>query len=478
MSYKKNHKIVSHSSYPIANKVINNNQKSDLHIPISDAKVISKNRKFNKSIPSAIPEKISTSNLQKKLIPSANIQSTSNSTPLAEKIINNKETNKQRNKQRNNIINKQNISLELPMKPKIIDKATEKLKFKMYKEGLLLYRFNLIIDILNSMDKIIKNIQSKIKKNYKKNINIYRDINKSNKSIHSGNINLKLFSNLLGFLKNNYSSIQKFDSSKLEINSENKKKELDTLIKNLMIYFKETPIEITKDDKIIINYFLQNLINHLYFLFNIDLSLGNNKDFNLTQFYNITIHSSMNSYPKLNTSTSKTNNKTSNKNIIKFKLFRNGLLLYRLNIIQNIIKSITKIIIKIQQDLRTQYKTNLNAFKLKNNNFYHVSYFSNLLGIFKDHFDKISNINPKIINLSNKNKENELNNLIKIMLNYFRETPKEITQKNKIKIEFILQNLINQLYFLFNIDLKNENVNKQPFNIENFYNIILETKKA
>jgi hypothetical protein len=175
---------------------------------------------------------------------------------------------------------------------------------------------------------------------------------------------------------------------------------------------------------------------------------------------------------------SKTNNKTSEVNKIKFKLYRNGLLLYRLDIIQKIIKSIIKIIIKIQKDIRVQYKTNLNAFKLKNKNLYHVSYFSNLLGTFKDHFNKIGNINPKTIDLSNENKKVELNNLIKLMLNYFTTTPKEITKKNKIKIEFILQNLLTQLFFLFNIDLKNKNANKQNFNIEKFYNIILETKKV
>ena len=494
---------------------------------------------------------------------------------------------------KNNTENKkeltQNVPLELPMKKKNNpnDPNVPNIKFKLYKQGLLLNRFDKIKTIINSMIKITNKIQSKVRIDYTKNITtLEKTLKNTNKN--GKNENILLFKKITGYLKDNFSAIQKFNPSSLSIENKNKKRELDNLTSTLMKYFEETPIEITKSDKIIIKYYMQILIDNLYFLFNIDLDIDEKDIFNLNKFYDLMIHNptkkksannegisnkvikkesvkkeSVNKEGVKNESvinkginnasvkkesvnkeginnasvkkegakntTSKTgvkseliNNATNNEgannkgvkkegdkkatnkvsfksevnnkmtknekitnviqnggnnNTIKFKLYRNGLILYRFDVINTVLKSILGIIKEIQKKIRNEYKLLFTELKTKNKNKMSISNFGSLLGTLKDSFYKIKEINGnKIIENIQENKKKQMTDtILQDLLKTFQNTPKEITEKNKIKIHYILQNLLNELYFLFQIDLSNHN--KNIFNLEKFYNIILSKSK-
>ena len=179
----------------------------------------------------------------------------------------------------------QNVPNKLPLKPSTLTPNARKLEYKMYKEAFVILRFQKINLTLTLMTNITKKMQTNIRDEFKQNLQkLTKNIpNKKNKE-------LKIFKSILGTIQNNFQKIETINASSLTISQQNKKNTLDSLIQELFQQFKTVPENVTKKEKIIIYYYLQTLINQLYFLYNIDLSEKNNKNiYNFGAFYQLMI---------------------------------------------------------------------------------------------------------------------------------------------------------------------------------------------
>ena len=475
----------------------------------------------------------------------------------------------------------QNVPNKLPLKPSTLTTNARKLEYKMYKEAFVILRFQKINLTFQLMTKITKTMQTNIRNEFKQNLQkLTKNIpNKKNKE-------LKVFQSILGTIRNNFKKIKTINASSLTISQQNKKNTLDTLIKELFQQFKTVPENVTKKEKLIIYYYLQTLIDQLYFLYNIDLSEKNNKNiYDFGTFYRLmfgelknlenflSLSNSKNiktggknnektstNIKKTNTGTnsktntgtnSKTNTKTntgtnsktntgtnsktntgtnskintgtnsktntgtnskintessinngnqttaekivatvaekqinSSNNISKqkFTLLKQGLLLYRLTIILGLLESMKKICKTIQTKFTTQYKNNLASFKKEEGvNSHQIQNFSQAISMFGTHFNNVTQLNEKKFfqgmenNEINPLKKNVLNNLMNQLNNNFKTIPQESTKKNKVQIQYLLQNLIQELFYLFSKNLNAKNSNN--FSVDQFLNQLMKNIK-
>ena len=477
----------------------------------------------------------------------------------------------------------QNVPNKLPLKPSTLTPNARKLEYKMYKEAFVILRFQKINLTLTLMTKITKKMQTNIRNEFKQKLQkLTKNIpNKKNKE-------LKIFKSVLGTIQNNFQKIETINASSLSISQQNKKNTLDSLIKELFQQFKTVPENVTKKEKIIIYYYLQTLINQLYFLYNIDLSEKNNKNiYNFGAFYqlmigelkniedfsslsestnvkiggennkeeskkekstktstNTNINTSTNTNTKTNTNTNpesknklkttpekstntntnKNTNKSTNKNTKKtpekntegstktniekntegstkkntsekttvnnspgnvskqkFILLKQGLLLYRLTLILGLLESMKKICTTIQTKFTNQYKKNLASFKnMEGVTSYQIQDFSQAISMFGNHFNKVTRLNEKRFFMGMENseisplKKNILNNLMNQLNNNFKTVPLESTKNNKVQIQYLLQNIILELFYLFskNLDAKNAS----NFSVNQFFNQLIKKK--
>jgi hypothetical protein len=364
----------------------------------------------------------------------------------------------------------QNVPNKLPLKPSTLTPNARKLEYKMYKEAFVILRFQKINLTLQLMTKITKQIQINIRNEFKQNLQkLTKNIpNKKNKE-------LKIFQSILGTIQNNFQKIETINASSLTINQQNKKNTLDSLIQELFQQFKTVPESVTQKEKIIIYYYLQTLINQLYFLYNIDLSEKNNKNiYDFGAFYQLMIGELKNIEEFSSLSESKNvktggENNTFNPTISqktealpiniskqKFTLFKQGLLLYRLTLILGLLESMKKICTTIQTKFTKQYKKNVASFKkLEGVNSYQIQNFSQAISMFGNHFNKITRLNEKKFFRGMENseiaplKENVLHNLMNQLNNNFKTVPLESTEKNKIQFHFLLQNIILVLFYFY-----------------------------
>ena len=427
----------------------------------------------------------------------------------------------------------QNVPNKLPLKPSTLTPNARKLEYKMYKEAFVILRFQKINLSMQLMTKITKKMQTNIRNEFKQNLQkLTKNIpNKKNKE-------LKIFKSVLGTIQNNFQKIETINASSLTISQQNKKNTLDSLIQELFQQFKTVPENVTKKEKLIIYYYLQTLINQIYFLYNIDLSEKNNKNvYNFGAFYQLMIGKLKNiedfsslsestnvktggkntkanlkentkkntkkntkvkpetnikpesknkskNKPEGNTNTSEkttSDNSPGNVSKQKFTLLKQGLLLYRLTLILGLLESMKKICTIIQTKFTNQYKNNLASFKkLEGVNSYQIQNFSQAISMFGNHFNKVTRLNEKRFfqNMENSEitplKKNVLNNLMNQLNNNFKTIPIESTKKNKVQIQYLLQNIILELFYLFskNLDAKNAS----NFSVNQFFNQLIKKK--
>ena len=428
----------------------------------------------------------------------------------------------------------QNVPNKLPLKPSTLTPNARKLEYKMYKEAFVILRFQKINLSMQLMTKITKKMQTNIRNEFKQNLQkLTKNIpNKKNKE-------LKIFKSVLGTIQNNFQKIETINASSLTISQQNKKNTLDSLIQELFQQFKTVPENVTKKEKLIIYYYLQTLINQIYFLYNIDLSEKNNKNvYNFGAFYQLMIGKLKNiedfsslsestnvktggkntkanlkentkkntkkntkvkpetnikpesknkskNKPEGNTNTSEkttSDNSPGNVSKQKFTLLKQGLLLYRLTLILGLLESMKKICTIIQTKFTNQYKNNLASFKkLEGVNSYQIQNFSQAISMFGNHFNKVTRLNEKRFfqNMENSEitplKKNVLNNLMNQLNNNFKTIPIESTKKNKVQIQYLLQNIILELFYLFskNVDAKSAS----NFSVNQFFNQLMKNRK-
>jgi len=114
-------------------------------------------------------------------------------------------------------------------------------------------------------------------------------------------------------------------------------------------------------------------------------------------------------------------------------------------------------------------------------NSYQIQNFSQAISMFGNHFNKVTRLNEKKFFMGMENneitplKKNILNNLMNQLNNNFKTVPLESTKKNKVQIQYLLQNIILELFYLFskNLDAKNAS----NFSVNQFFNQLMKNRK-
>ena len=159
----------------------------------------------------------------------------------------------------------------------------------------------------------------------------------------------------------------------------------------------------------------------------------------------------------------------------KFELYKKGIILYRLTTIINILESMKKSTKSIQNEFRKEYSLLYQELKEIENSGDNIKNYGTLLGTIKNNFKKISNIDAThLVDLKNQNQLEIYKKLINSLNKKVKNIPPKITKVDQIQIKKYLGTLINNFYYIFNIDLSLKN-NEFPLN--KFYEITLGNKQ-
>ena len=158
----------------------------------------------------------------------------------------------------------------------------------------------------------------------------------------------------------------------------------------------------------------------------------------------------------------------------KFELYKKGIILYRLTNIINILDSMKKATKAIQKEFRSDYSQIYEELKQTNNAGNDINNYGKLLGVIKNNFKAITQINSnQINNLKNNNQLNIYKKLITNLNNRVKKVP-NITKNDQIVIKKYLGTLINNFYYIFNIDLSLKN---NIFPLNDFYKMTMGNKR-
>ena len=132
---------------------------------------------------------------------------------------------------------------------------------------------------------------------------------------------------------------------------------------------------------------------------------------------------------------------TPNARKLEYKMYKEAFVILRFQKINLSMQLMTKITKKMQTNIRNEFKQNLQKLtkNIPNKKNKELKIFKSVLGTIQNNFQKIETINASSLTISQQNKKNTLDSLIKELFQQFKTVPENVTKKEKLIIYYYLQ---------------------------------------